>query len=197
MTRISIGKDLFMVMSQKIGDIMIPLSSAATATADMPLKEAIRTLRKLYCEVEEGKCTEAGFRTIVVLDGSGRIAGILDFQAIINVLIPETAGSFPAKLRAVWDSLGAVSPNSQSLEETKLGLRARIMKNAEKPVGDIMLKIRGTITADADVLEALMVLCENKVSVLPVYEGDQPVGIVRDSELFLKIAEILQETSQD
>ena len=57
-----------MVISQKIREIMIPLSSAATATADMPLKEAIRALRKLYCEVEEGKCTEAGFRTIVILD---------------------------------------------------------------------------------------------------------------------------------
>jgi CBS domain-containing protein len=184
-----------MSTSQKIREFMIPLSNAATATADMPLKEAIRALRKLYCEVEEGKCTEAGFRTIVVLDGSGRIVGILDFQTIINVLIPETAGSFPAKLRAVWDSLGAVSPNLPSLEETKLGLRARIMKNAEKPVGDIMLKIRGTISADADVLEALMVLCENKVSVMPVYEGDEVVGVVRDSDLFLKIAEILQTTT--
>jgi hypothetical protein len=37
-----------MVISQKIREIMIPLSSAATATADMPLKEAIRALRKLY-----------------------------------------------------------------------------------------------------------------------------------------------------
>jgi CBS domain-containing protein len=186
-----------MGISQKIREIMIPLGSAATATADMPLKEAIRALRKLYCEVEEGKCTEAGFRTILVLDGSGRITGILDFQSILKILIPETAGSFPAKVRAVWDSLGAVNPNSPSLEETKLGLRARILKNAEKPVGDLMLKIRGTISADADILEALMVLCENKASVLPVYEGDQPIGIVRDSDLFLKIADILQDTGQD
>jgi len=186
-----------MVISQKIKEIMIPLSSAATATADMPLKAAIRALRKLYCEVEEGKCTEAGFRTIVILDSSGHIAGILDFQSIIKVLIPETAGSFPAKVRAVWDSLGAVNPYSPSLEEARLGLRARILKNAEKPVGEIMLMIRGTISADADVLEALMVLGQNKVSVLPVYEGDQPVGIVRDSDLFLKIADILQDTGQD
>jgi hypothetical protein len=101
-----------MDISQKIREVMIPLSSAATATADMPLKEAIRALRKLYCEVEEGKCTEAGFRTIVILDRGGHIAGILDFQSIIKILIPETAGSFPAKVRAVWDSLGAVNPYS-------------------------------------------------------------------------------------
>jgi hypothetical protein len=140
-----------MGISQKIREIMIPLGSAATATADMPLKEAIRALRKLYCEVEEGKCTEAGFRTIVVLDGSRQIAGILDFQSIIKILIPETAGNFPAKLRAVWDSLGAVNPNSPSLEETKLGLRARIIKNAEKPVGEIMLNTSSRFSIEFDI----------------------------------------------
>jgi CBS domain-containing protein len=186
-----------MGISQKIRQIMIPLGSAATATADMPLIEAIRALRKVYCEVEEGKCTEAGFRTIVVLDRSRQIVGILDFQSIIKILIPEIAGNFPAKLRAMWDSLGAVDTKSRSLDEARFGLGARIIKNAERPVGDIMLKIRGTISADADVLEALMVLCENKVSVLPVYDGDRPVGIVRDSDLFLKIADILQDTGQD
>lgn len=185
-----------MKVSQKISDIMIPLSNAATATTDVPLSQAIRVLRKLYCEVEEGKCTEAGFRTIVVLDRNQQIAGILDFQSIIKVLIPET-GSLSAKARAVWESLGAVDTKSHSLDEAKLGLRARIMKNAEKPVGDVMLKIRGTVNADADVLEALMVLCKNKVTVLPVYEDGQPVGIVRDSDLFLKIAETLEDAEQD
>lgn len=186
-----------MKVSQKISEIMIPLSNAATATADVPLKEAIRALRKLYCEVEEGKCTEAGFRTIVVLDRNQQITGILDFQSIIKVLIPEMAGGLSAKARALWESLGAVDTKSRSLDKAKLDLRARIAKNAEKPVREIMLKVKGSINSDADVLEALMVLSENKVTVLPVYEDDQPVGIIRDSDLFLKIAETLEDAEQE
>jgi CBS domain-containing protein len=186
-----------MTISRKMKDIMIPLSSAATTTAEMPLKEAIRALRKLYCEVEEGKCTEAGFRTILVLDNKRQIAGILDFQSIIKVLIPEMAGGLSAKARALWESLGAVDTKSHSLDKAKLDLTARIAKNAERPVREIMLKVKGSISADADVLEALMVLCENKVTVLPVYEDDQPVGIIRDSDLFLKIADELGDTEED
>jgi CBS domain-containing protein len=190
-------KDLFMGISQKIKEMMIPIGDTAIVTADAPLKEAIPALKKLYCEVEEGKCTEAGLRTILVSDRNGQIIGILDFQSVIKVLIPEIAGSFPAKVQAVWEALGAINTKSHSLDEAKLGLRARITKNAEKPVSDVMLKIRGTISADADVLEALMVLCDNKASVLPVYDGDQLVGLVRDSDLFLEITDMLQDTGQD
>ena len=42
-----------------------------------------------------------------------------------------------------------------------------------------------------------MVLTDNKASVLPVYDGDQLVGVVRDSDLFLKIADMLQDTDRD
>jgi CBS domain-containing protein len=190
-------KELFMGIFEKMSDIMIPLDNAAVVTIDMPLKQAVRALRKLYCEVEEGKCTEAGFRAILVLDRNRHIAGILEFQSIIKILIPEITGSFPAKVRAVWDALGAVDTKTRSLNEAKLGLRARLAKNAERRVGDVMLKIRGTISTDADVLEALMVLFENRTTVLPVYEGDQPVGIVRDSDLFLQIADALEHSGQE
>ncbi len=177
---------------EKIGEIMIPLNNAAIATVDTRLKEVIPALRRLYCEVEGGKCTEAGFRTIFVLDENRHLVGILDCQSIIRVLISEISGNFSDKLHALWDSLGAVS-RFGPFDEAILGLKARIAKNAEKRVGDFMLKIRGTISADADVLEALMVLCQNNVSILPVYEGDQLVGVVRDSDLFLNIAEMLEK----
>ena len=186
-----------MGMFQKIREMMIPLNDDAIVPVDAPLKDVIPALRKLYCEVEEGKCTEAGFRTILVSDRNGQIVGILDFQGVIRILIPEITGNFPAKLQALWDALGAVDTKSRSLDKAKLGLRARIAKNAERRVGDVMLKVRGTISADADVLEALMVLCDNKASMLPVYDGDQPVGIVRDSDLFLRIADLLEDAEQD
>lgn len=171
-----------MGISQKIRDIMIPLDEAAIVTADAPLKDVIQVLRKLCCQVEEGKCTEAGFRAVLVLDEDRQAVGIVDFECILEILVPEITGNFPAKVHALWDALGTVS-KSHSLEDPKLALRARIMKNAEKRVGDVMLRIKATIMIDADVLEAPMVLCQNKISILPVYEGDQLMGVVRDSDL--------------
>ncbi len=106
-----------MGISKKIREIMIPLNDAASTMVDTPLKDAISALRKLYCEVEEGKCTQAGFRTILVSDKDKQIVGILDFQGVIKVLVPEIAGNFPAKLHALWDALGAVDTKSHSLVE--------------------------------------------------------------------------------
>ncbi len=185
-------RDSLMDVSQKIADIMIPLDEAAIVTVDTPLKDVIQVLRKLYCEVEEGKCTEAGFRAVLVLDEGRQVVGIVDFQRILEVLVPEITGNFPAKVHALWDALGTLS-KSHSLEDPKLALRARIMKNAEKRVSDVMLGIKATIKIDADVLEALMVLCQNKISMLPVYDAKQPVGVVRDSDLFLRIAAMVHE----
>lgn len=179
-----------MGISKKIKDLMIPLEDAATVTTDTPLKDVIPALKRLYCEVEEGKCTEAGFRSVLVLDDNRKAVGIVDFQCILDLLVPEIMGSFPAKLHALWDALGAVS-KSNSLEHPKIALGTRIRKNGEKRVSEFMRKIEVTIMIDADVLEALMALCQNKVNILPVYEGDQLVGVVRDSDLFLNIAEML------
>ena len=55
-----------MPITKKVRDIMVPLSDYATTTVDATLREAIPALRRLYCVVEEGKCTHAGHRNILV-----------------------------------------------------------------------------------------------------------------------------------
>jgi CBS domain-containing protein len=54
-----------------------------------------------------------------------------------------------------------------------------------------MLKLRGHIDTDADIMKALKLMHRNRVTVLPVYEGDKVVGVLRDSDLFLAAANIL------
>jgi CBS domain-containing protein len=59
-------------------------------------------------------------------------------------------------------------------------------------VKDIMLKVKGTIDADASVEEGLRTIVQNKISVLPVYDGDKAVGLIRDTDIFLAITEDLE-----
>ncbi|MGB6064365.1 MAG: CBS domain-containing protein [Desulfomonilaceae bacterium] len=182
-----------MPITKKVKDILVPLSNYAVTSPDKPLRAAVPKLRKIYCEVEYGKCTEAGHRTILVLDDSGKLVGILDFKSILRVLIPEIAGGVSAKLEALGVSIAFAQADSADLDEARLGLRARVIKNAETKVKDVMLKIRGSIGSDADLLEALKSIYSNQITVLPVYEGGKLVGVVRDSDLFLVVAEILAE----
>jgi predicted transcriptional regulator len=67
------------------------------------------------------------------------------------------------------------------------GLGKKIM------VKDIMLKVKGAIDASASVEEGLTTMIQNKISVLPVYDGDIPVGVVRDTDIFLAITDSLEK----
>jgi len=180
-------------ITKKVKDLLIPISEYAVTTPEKTLREAVPTLRRLYCEVEEGKCTEAGHRNILVMDHSGKLVGILDFKSILRVLIPEIAGGLTARLEALGVSMAFAHADATDLDEARMSFRARVIKNAETKVADAMLKVRGTITADADLMEALKLLYMNKVTVLPAYEDDKLVGVLRESDIFLTVAEILTE----
>ncbi len=182
-----------MLITKKVRDLLVPLSEYATTSVDSTLRAAIPALRRLYCEVEEGKCTQAGHRNILVLDDAGELVGILSFRSILQVLIPETAGGLAAKLEALGVSMAFAQADSADLDEARAGFKARVIRNATTKVKDIMLKVRGTVDANADLMDALKLMCQNKITVLPVYEGKKLVGVIRESDLFLSVADILME----
>ena len=60
-------------------------------------------------------------------------------------------------------------------------------------VKDIMLKVKGTIDAYASMEDGLKMIVQKKLSVLPVYEDDKAVGLIRDTDIFLAITDNLEE----
>ena len=59
-------------------------------------------------------------------------------------------------------------------------------------VKDIMLKVRGTIDADVSLEEGFRMIVQKKISILPVYENDKAVGLIRDTDIFLAITDNLE-----
>lgn len=182
-----------MPIALKVKDMMVPIDDYAVTTTDKILKEAVPELMRIYCQVETGKCTEAGHRTSIVLDEKGKLVGILDFKSILKVLIPEIAGGITGKLMALGISTAFAEADVNDMDSAKESFRARVRQNAQTRVGDVMLKLRGTIDANASFLDALKMIYRNKVTVLPVLEGDKVVGVIRDSDLFLAAANVLME----
>jgi CBS domain-containing protein len=60
-------------------------------------------------------------------------------------------------------------------------------------VKDIMLKVKGAIDANASLEEGFKTIVQKKLSVLPVYDGEKAVGLIRDTDIFLAITENLEE----
>lgn len=182
-----------MPVELKVKDLMVPLDDYAVTTADKTLKEAVPELMRIYCQVETGKCTEAGHRTSLVLDANGNLVGILDFKSILKVLMPEIAGGITGRLGALGISIAYAEVGAHHMDTAKHGFRSRVRQNAQTRVNDVMLKIKGSIDAEKGFLDALKMIYRNKITVLPVYEGDNLVGVLRDSDLFLAASNVLME----
>lgn len=182
-----------MPITKKVRDLLVPVNEYATTTVDRTLREAVPALRRLYCQIEEGRCTQAGHRNILVLNGTGELVGILSFRSILQVLMPEIAGGLTAKLEALGVSIAFAQADSPHLDEARASFRARVIRNSETPVKDVMLKVRGTVDIDADLMDALKLMYQNKITVLPVYENGGLVGVLRESDVFLAVADILME----
>ena len=182
-----------MPLRRKVRDVMVPLADYATTGPDNLLKDAVLEMRKIYCEVETGECTEAGHRTSLVLD-EGKLIGIIDFRTILKTLIPELAGSLGQKLSALGVSIAFAEADASDLDESEAGFAERVVKYSETKVSDMMLKIHGKgIQADSRLIDGLRMLYKFKVTVLPVYDGEELVGVLRDSDLFLATANILTQ----
>jgi CBS domain-containing protein len=181
-----------MFLEKKVRDLMIPIKDYAVTSPDNTLQEAILEMRRIYCEVETGKCTEAGHRTGLVMTDD-KLVGIIDFQTVMRALMPEIAGKLSDKLAALGLSIAFAEADAHDLDEAKAGFKERVLQNARTKVSDIMLKLRGQIDADAEIMDALKLMHKNKVTVLPVFEGDKVVGVLRDSDLFLATANILAD----
>jgi len=182
-----------MLLKTKIKDRMIPIENYPTVSPDATLKEAALSLRSSHCQLESGMCTEAGPRTVMVIDKNKELVGILDFASFLGALIPEITGGLSAKLDALGVSVAFAQADAASLDEARLGFKARVIKNAETRVRDIMLKIRGKIDADSRLMDGLNKMFSNKITVLPVFEGDLLVGVLRDTDLFLAVADVLED----
>ncbi len=132
-----------MPLRRQIRDVMVPIAEYATTSEDRSLKNAVLDLRKIYCEVETGECTEAGHRTCLVLDENSELVGIIDFQSILKTLIPEISGGIGEKLASLGMSVAFAEAGVTEMDEANAGLTQRVLNYAEMKVGDMMLRVRG------------------------------------------------------
>ncbi len=180
-----------MPLKKKVKDIMIPIEKYAVIGPDATLHEAILSLRRSYCKLEKGFCDETGPRTILVVDPSGTLVGLLDFRSLLKVLVPEVAGKLTDRLASLEVSIVFAQAGADNLDASREDVAARVLKNAQIKVKEIMLKSLGHIESDARLLEALKLIFRKKLSVLPVYDRHRLVGVVRDADLFLAVADMI------
>lgn len=179
-----------MPLRQKVREIMVPLDQYAVVSPEATLREAVSALRGSYCQLDTGYCTEAGPRTVMVVNEGQQLVGILDFASILKVLVPEVAGTLSQKIQALEVSVVFAEAGIEKMDISQADLKARVEQNAQVKVKQIMLPSRVNVEAETDVLSALKLIFRKKITKLPVVENGKLVGVVRDADLFMVVADI-------
>lgn len=165
------------------GELMIPLEDYTTIDPDVTVREGIACLKESFeSAIATGKVMETGHRSIVVLDKSGRVQGILSIFDLIRALQPEYL-SYPKPSTA------------DSLHYSPIFWRGMFTSQAmalgEKRVGDIMSEAVREVDAHTNLMELTHLMFTKQIRRLVVTEGGKPVGIVREQEIFFELARIL------
>lgn len=153
-----------------VRDIMIPLEKYPTIHKGATLAEAIKVLKDTFHPDDRGVVT--GQRSILVINDEKELAGILTIRTMLN----------------------AINVNAKvSVSLARLFAREMVGDNAMMiNVSEVMRPLLShTVNVNASAADAVQVILTGKVNIIPVMDGDKPVGIVRSVDLFNILGELL------
>ncbi len=165
-----------MLHIKKVRELMIPLK-------DYPHLPYWFSLQQAVAIVRESAIKFAGSfepRTVLVFNEKYQIVGILTLRDILK-------GLEPAFL--IETDLTKIDPSLAVVRGELFG--PNMKHQATRPVSDVMGPIKVTVNADDSLAKALLLMVKEGVGMMPVLDNQHVVGMVRLTDLFLKLSEFL------
>ena len=123
--------------------------------SDVMQKNPITINQNENLDTATGLLSDNNFRHLPVINNDGDIQGIISDRDLLNAILRIPPGQLLDRIENPW--------------------------NAAK-VSSVMSKTPETVSPDTTLMEAGAILLENKISCLPVVEGDHLVGIITSSD---------------
>lgn len=176
----------------KVRDLMIPLEEYATVSENDNLYDAVIALERAQETVSRTKSKQL-HRAILVLDENRKVVGKISQMDVLNVLEPKY------KEMGERISLAGFSPEflRSMLEKNQLWTSPLLdicSKAARLKVKDFMYSITEGeyVKEDASLEEAIHMLIMGHHHSLLVTRNDNIVGIIRLTDVFAEIAELVK-----
>lgn len=163
--------------SKKVKELMLPLSEYPVVYETDTLKEAVLVLKR---HLAGGR----GYRSILVFSKTRKVGSEDQLVGILTVR----------------DILNAMKRNNACYDGTELFKESWAMFYHRDPlqqcqitrVGDVVRPlVEAYIQADQDVTQAIRKMMAKNVNILPVFEGNRAVGLIRAVDLLDYIGEML------
>ena len=180
-------------MTRKVKELMLALDDYATVPSGATIREALVALSKAQMGLTYDRHHH---RAVLVLDAEGRVVGKLTYWSILRSLEPALFREVDREAL----SRSNLSPEFiQSLERRSSGLRrdlaATCREAARVRVEDAMVPVQESIDEEAELAEALHLMVLGHWQSMLVTRGGEVVGIVRLSDVFEEVADMIRGTA--
>jgi len=171
----------------RVRDFMIPAERYPSVRDHATLREAVAVIESAQLEVELRKSLP---RALLVFDGIDVLVGTVRRRDILRGLEPRFLVSTPLEYRRKLFDV-AVDPNLAELSFDRViqGIR----EQADRPVTDVMQPIESILSADDHLMKAVYEMVSYDLTLIPVVDGKDLVGVVRSVDAFHQVARLLKE----
>ncbi|MCK9376115.1 MAG: CBS domain-containing protein [Syntrophobacterales bacterium] len=165
-----------MPYDKKVKDLMIPLEDYPHIPYWFSLRQAMAIVRETSIKFE-GQFEP---RAVLVFDEKYQLMGILTLRDIIKGLEPRFLHE---------TNLIKADPSLTVLMGDLFG--PGLKEASQKPVSEVMSPIRATIQGNDPVGKAIFLMIKEDVGMMPVIQDSKVAGMVRLSDLFKEISEMV------
>jgi len=162
--------------TKKVKELMIPLEDYPHIPYWFTLRQAIAIVREAAIKFE-GSFEP---RAVLVFDEKYQLMGILTLRDIIKGLEPRFMHE-TAMVKA--------DPNLTVLMGDIFGPGMR--EASQKPVSEVMSPIKVTVQGNDPLAKAIFLMIQENVGAMPVIQNSKVAGMVRLSDLFKEISDMV------
>lgn len=181
--------------AKKVREVMVPLSDYATVSEDDTLAVAVQTLN----ECRQDTAVNCRHRAVLALDANGLVVGKISLRDILKALEPkyrhfehpESPGSIGlSRFGLNQEFLNSLLDNFDLWDES---LEELVQKAAKSVVKDIMYTPAKEeyVNSDAPLAEAVHQFILGCHQSLLVVEDDKVVGVLRLSDMFDLVSNLI------
>ncbi len=170
----------------ELRDILIPTDRYPSVRDTTPVREAVHVIASAQLEVKLRKSLP---RCLLVFDGIGVLVGYVRRRDLMQGLEPRFLVSRPLEYRDKPFDI-AIDPNLAELSFDRMvhGIR----NQSTRPVSDVMRPIEAILQADDHVMKAVATMVSMDLSLIPVVDSKELVGVVRSVDVFNELAKLLE-----
>ena len=171
--------------ARKVGDLMVEITEYPHIPYWMTVREAIFLIRSTY----DKKSGLGIHRMVLVFDEKYQLLGVLTPKRLLvglesNFLRKDEKSPYQ----------GLTDANQAGLSTLLEGTFSEGCKEeAKKPVSEVMMPVEAKVDMNDSIATAAFIMIQADVDLIPVMDGDTVKGVLRMSDVFNELTEIVVE----